>query len=254
MIVDLTAGQILFAAVVVFFCSMLQSTVGFAFALFALPCLLAANIPLPQAVSLLIVPGSVQALWAAQHMRRSIDWRLLWPITLTSMVATPFGIAVMRELSQQTGEQVRAVIGALILLSVLVRTCVRPEPRAQLSRAWDVLAGAVSGLMGGLAGIGGPPLILWVYAHCWPAEKYRVTPVAIVLPRVPFQILLMVLTFGPAILPVFGFSFVFVPLSMAGAVLGLRLGPRLPIPVLRAAAFAILAIIGVMCLVRPLLA
>ena len=36
-----------------------------------------------------------------------------------------------------------------------------------------LLAGACGGLLGGLAGVPGPPLVMWVMAHDWSADVTR---------------------------------------------------------------------------------
>lgn len=238
-------------AVTFFLCGALQSMVGFAFALFALPALLSLGVPLPQSVALVTMGALSQMLLAVGHMRRFVLWRELAPLMAVAMLTTPIGILLMHQLSGQAGVRIRQVVGGIILVTVMGQWLLHPAPREHVAVGWGYLAAIISGILGGLIGAGGPPNVIWTHAHRWSNETYRVTPVALALPRVPVQVGLMLSVFGRSLLPVFVSGTLFVPFSILGAGLGLLVGSRLPIAWLRMAVFLLLGLFGVANVFRP---
>jgi uncharacterized membrane protein YfcA len=233
-------------------CSAIQSTVGFAFTLFALPILLWVGIDLPSAVMMTIVGSMVQRLLAVHHLRRSVDWRGLAPLMLFGLGALPLGILTLKLLSQQRVDTIRQVIGALILAAVATKVLLRIRPRDRVRRGWGYAAAAASGYLGGLANMTGPPFLLWVHSHRWANEQCRVALLAFTLPMVPVQIALLLGAYGVELVAPAVLAAVLGPLAALGCMAGLRLGRRLPIDMLRVVAFALLAVIGIVSIVRPL--
>jgi uncharacterized membrane protein YfcA len=238
-------------ALTFFICGVLQGMVGFAFALFALPALLALGFSLPDSVALVLMGALSQMFLAIHLMRRSIDWKGLTPLIIVGTLATPIGIFFMHRLSVQTGMIIRQCLGGVILATVVAQWLLRPVPQERVAAGWGYLAALTSGILGGLFGIGGPPNLIWVYAHRWSNEKYRITPVALALPRLSLQVAMMLWVFGWGLLSVFETGMIFAPFSILGSAAGLKIGSRLPIPWLRTAVFALLCMIGAVNLLRP---
>ncbi|HPV89996.1 MAG TPA: sulfite exporter TauE/SafE family protein, partial [Ornithinibacter sp.] len=142
-----------------------QSMVGFGMAVVAAPfvVLLAPDL-MPVA---LLVPALALPLLQLAHAERDVAWRPLgWAVGARTL-ATPVGVAVVALVSPRA---IAALVGVLILLTVAlsVRTIeLRPTPVNAAA------AGAVSGVSGTAAAIGGPFLAL-VLQHERP-ERVRST-------------------------------------------------------------------------------
>ena len=142
-----------------------QSTVGFGLAVVAAPfvVLLAPDL-MPVA---LLVPAMALPVLQLTHAARDIAWRPLgWAVAARTLF-TPVGVAVVATFAPRA---IAALVGVLILVTVAlsVRTIdLRPTP------VNATVAGAVSGVSGTAAAIGGPFLAL-VLQHERP-ERVRST-------------------------------------------------------------------------------
>ena len=243
--------QWLVVGLALFFASMLQSTVGFGFSLFVVPLLLLQDFTLVNAVTIGIVGSTAHRIMAVTHMRRAVDWRTLLPMMLVGLLALPLGLTLMYYVSSL--EQIRAkqIIGLCILLLLLLQWFGRVEPHKAIHKAWGYLAAFSSGVLNGLANIGGPPIILWILAHRWSNEKFRVTTLAFSLIFFPFQILLMLTVFGTTILVTAEKCLLLIPLTLLGGWLGLKIGQQLQVIHLRWIARVLLVLIAVFSIIKP---
>lgn len=249
----MTPEQHLFVVLTVLWCSFLQSSVGFGFDLLALPLLLIIGVDLPSALMLLLITSSAQIVLAVHQLRRSLQWRELGPVIGTSLGCLPLGLYLLYLLSEMGRGAIQQVIGALVLAALSLRVLVRVQPRDRLAAAWGYLAGCSGGILGGLAGISGPPIILWIHAHSWSNAKARVSYLAYLIPMMPVRFLLLMLTFPSQVTPAIPLSLGLVPVSLAGSWIGVRLGNRIPTDTLRRMAYGLLALLGLYGILRPLL-
>ena len=129
-----------------------QSTVGFGMAVVAAPAVVLVAPELMPAA--LLVPSAVLPVVHLARVERDVAWRPLgWALAARALL-TPVGVVVVALFSPRL---IAVLVAALILLTVAssVRTLeVRPTPRNA------ALAGAVSGVSGTAAAIGGPFLAL----------------------------------------------------------------------------------------------
>lgn len=110
---------------------------------------------LPATLLILAVPFTgVMALRERGH----IDLRGFWLIVIGRLPGTAAAVWL---LSIVTESQISVVIGASVVFAVILSVY---APELELRTSTRLVAGAVSGLMGTAAAIGGPPLAL-VYQH-----------------------------------------------------------------------------------------
>jgi len=237
----------------VLWCSFLQSSVGFGFDLLALPLLLIIGVDLPSALMLLLLTSSAQIALAVHQLRRALQWRELGPVIGTSLGSLPIGLYLLYLLSEMGRAAIQQVVGALVLAALSLRVLARVQSRDRLAPAWGYLAGCSGGVLGGLAGISGPPIILWIHAHNWSGAKARVSYLAYLIPMMPVRFLLLMLTFPSQVTPVIPLSLGLVPVSLVGSWIGVRLGDHIPADTLRRMAYALLALLGLYGILRPLL-
>lgn len=106
--------------------------------------------------------------------RRGADRGALLPICLAALPAIPLGVSLLIVID---GELMSRVIGAVVLASVVVLASgVRLSRRP--GRAAAAATGALSGMLTGSTGVGGPPVVLYFLAGDGPAAGARASLIA----------------------------------------------------------------------------
>jgi uncharacterized membrane protein YfcA len=238
---------------ILLFCAFIQSTVGFAFTLFSNSLLLLAGMPLPETVMLSTLGSILQRLAMTARMYRHVNWRETLPISGVCLLTLPFGILILKLFSRQSIGVAKVSLGVFILIVLALQIFWKVKPREKLHRGWGILAASVSGLLTGLANIGGPPLLLWVHAHDWPNGKTRMTIIAITTILMPAQMVLMLAAFGPSVFPAPLQMLALAPFILAGSAAGMEAGHRLSSRRLRVLALSLLALTSLVSILGPLL-
>jgi uncharacterized protein len=245
----MTVLQSVAAGVVVCLAGMGQSAVGFGYALFATPLLLWLGIPLPNVITLVATCSMLQSMMGARSLKGSVPWRLALTATAVRLVGVVIGLLLLKRLVTLDTARIRAVIGSVLCLLVVIQIAWRARPVEQMHWGWAGLSFTGSGLLAGACGMGGPPLVLWLMAHNWSTRKTRGFLFAVFATSIPVQIVLLALTFGPSILWSVALGIAFFPLVYLGTAVGLPLGNRMGTHRLRTIAYAILLVIGVSAVV-----
>jgi uncharacterized membrane protein YfcA len=189
----------------------------------------------------------------ARNLRVHVPWRLALTATGIRLLSVVGGLLVLRRLAGLDRDVIRVTIGGMLCLIVLVQVLWRPHPVERVHPAWAGLSFISSGLLSGLCGMGGPPLVLWLMAHNWSSQETRGFLFAVFAVAIPFQLVLMSLTFGATILRTAAVGIACLPLVYAGTRIGLPIGNRMPRKTLRAWAYAILLAIGSSTLLQAML-
>lgn len=229
----MTAVTLAAGAAILFAGALVQSAAGFGFGLFAVPALLVTGFSLPQAVMLCVVGSALQKGVAVWALRRHIPWRSLRPLIVSGLATLPIGFWMMHRLSVAGRDTAGGVVAVLIMGLLLLRRLVAPMGKESVHPAWGIAAGAMSGVLNGLANIGGPPVVLWSLAHQWSNPRLRVTTLAQSLVFVPFQVVVISLVFGRSALVALAWGVLMSPLVVLGTRAGLYLGSRVPVHRLR---------------------
>jgi uncharacterized membrane protein YfcA len=230
-----------------------QSAVGFGYSLFATPLLLWIGMPLPSAITLVVTCSMIQAIMGARTLRAAVPWRLSLAATAIRLPSVILGLLLLKKLVGLDTGHVRAAVGGILCVLVIAQFLWRPRPVKTMHWGWGGLAFIGSGLLAGVCGMGGPPLVLWSMGHDWSTQKTRGFLFAVFATSIPVQIALLTLTFGASILWNATIGIAFLPLVYLGAAVGLPVGNRMAKNRLRGIAYAILLVIGISALV-PVLA
>jgi uncharacterized protein len=230
----------------VFAASVLRGFTGFGFGLAAVPLLTLALpparvVPFVTVLQVLVGTAGLRAAW------RIADWRAVLGLGPGLVLGVPVGLAVLTELPPN---HVRLVIGLLIALSVMVlwlRLRLPPRP----SRGATLAAGLVSGVMGGLASMGGPPVVVYLLALSDDASVVRATSI------VYFLLASMVTTVPMALRglvdrEVLLWSAASIPVLLAGSALGNWAFGRAPPRYHRLTSLVVLSLLAVALIGRSL--
>lgn len=237
---------------VLFLAAAAQGAVGFGYALFATPLLVLLGIPLQNVVVLVSTCSMIQCTLAAHHLRAHIPWSIALTATAIRLVAVIVGLVGLKQLMGLDPDRVRLAIGIFLCILVLLQWAWHPAPVERVNPFWSGLAFTASGLLAGLLGMGGPPLILWVMAHRWSSLMSRAFLFAVVAMSVPAQLVIMTFGLGTGVLKFIAIGLAASPLVYAGSRLGLPVGNRLSRERLRMLAYGLLLIIGASAIWRAL--
>jgi len=163
---------LLIAVFGVFAASVLRGFTGFGFGLSAVPLLSLALpptlvVPFVTVLQVLVGVAGLRGAW------RIADWRAVLGLAPGLVLGIPVGLVALTEVPPNG---VRLAIGLLIAVSVVVlwrRVRLPPRP----SRGVTLAAGLVSGMMNGLASMGGPPVIVYLLALSREATVVRASSI-----------------------------------------------------------------------------
>jgi len=232
----------------------LHSAAGFGYALLSVNLLLLAGVDPYQAIPMVTVSTLVQSVAGLWHLRHEVPWRSVVPALALVTLSMPVGVWTLGRLTALDATQIRQVFGGVLLVVLAVHWFWRPRPRPRVHPLWTAAALLGGGFLGGLCGMAGPPIVLWVMAHEWSSERTRVTLWTLFLAMTPIGLLFFYGRFGPPVLEAAGLAVLFVPAVLLGTWPGIWLGNRIPKPALRRLAMALLVIIALFMLLQPLLA
>jgi uncharacterized membrane protein YfcA len=152
--------------------SVLRGFTGFGFGLAAVPLLSLALpptevVPLVVTLQVIIGVGGLRTAWP------ECDWRAVLVLLPGLIIGVPIGLVILTELP---ANPVRLVIGAVIAFSVwLINRGARLPPNPSQLISFSV--GLVSGVISGLASMGGPPVIVYLLAIGHSAARMRATAI-----------------------------------------------------------------------------
>jgi uncharacterized membrane protein YfcA len=227
------------AALSVLFGSIASVVAGFGFALVCSPFLVAAY-GAPEGVQInLLVSGILSVLLLAtgwEHLDRASTLRLLVPAGVAS-------VALGIPLRGAETDVLSAVAGGLCLIGVAVVAFGRPLHRVT-SRVGTAIVGAVSGAMNVVAGISGPPVIMFGAVIGWTPKVARSTLQAYFL---GINIIALATLGLPGHVPG-----LVVAAMVVGLLVGRPLADRVPPQHVRSAGLSLAAIGSVLAVVRGL--
>ena len=141
--------------------SFIQRTIGFGFGIFimtALPFLMPSY---GEAVTLSGLLSLTSAAVVMVKYVRYVNWKRLLPIVAAFVVFSTIAICLLHRIE---GRQMRMILGIMLIIISLyfsffkdrLQKIIRP------TRGWQLGTGTMSGVMGGLFGMHGPPVVLYL--------------------------------------------------------------------------------------------
>lgn len=233
--------------------ALLQATAGFGAALLGLPLLLLAGNQLFEAQLLLLCALLPQNVFACWRLRTSIDYRQVIVPSALRLFFMPIGVLWLSALMKMSEGAIGQVVGSIILLAMISQAFAGVEFRNARRWHWMLLTFGGSGILQGLSGIGGPPLVLWVYGQKYAVDRARAFLFALYVANFIPQMIVLYWKFETEIWRCTLIGFVATPLILLSAESGLRIGSRLGDRWIRPAVYATLVILAIIMIAKPLL-
>jgi uncharacterized membrane protein YfcA len=150
---------------------------GFAFGLVAASLWLYFLSPL-QTATLIVAFGLIVQGYSVWNLRRSLDWRKLWPYLLGATIGVPVGVTL---LTWADPHKLRVGVGLLLIIYsvyAVFRPTLKPTTGGILA---DASVGFLNGILGGLTGLAGILVTIWSGLRGWPKDVQRAVfqPVAV---------------------------------------------------------------------------
>lgn len=248
---SLISTRTLWSIVIVAAAALIQAMVGFASAMFALPLLLWVGNDLMQSQVLVITAMLPQNLLALWKLRKSIDLReVVWPASIR-IAALPIGIVGLAFVLKWPASSINQFVGVLILLAIAMQALVGIEWKSARQPFWLVTIFGGSGILQGISGMSGPPMVLWVHAQRYSSERARAFLFAMYITNFIPQIMLLWWTFGDVVFQAMLIGLLSVPLVLPTTTIGLKLGGWLGDRWLRSVSILGLVLIALSSLLQP---
>ena len=188
----------------------------------------------------------------AVHSRHShIDLKILASASIGVLIVSGVGLTLLNHLSSSSIDLLEILLGVVILASGAM-LMFRPHPLKQVSSNYaHLLAGGFAGLLSGMFGTGGPPLVIHLYRQPLPFPVVRTTLLAILGIMPVIRIVLEAFN-GNLTEDVLELSLYSVPVSVAATVFARRFPPPLSDLAMRRLAFALLCLLGLSLIVSKI--
>jgi hypothetical protein len=197
-------------------------------------------------VVLLLLVNLPAELFVTWRSRRDIRWRPIGGLGVGIAVGIPLGAWL---LSSTEPGLILSILGWFLIAVGLVFVKLPSGGRMTPAAAAAPATGLVSGVLTGLFGTGGPPLIIWYHLSAVGKSAFRANLMAIfllmTLVRVPSYFANGLLT-----APRLWSSLAVMPAVLLGAFLGHRLHVQIPERTFRRLVSLLLAALGLMLLLR----
>ena len=249
----MSVSVLILIGAILFFCSVMQGIVGFAFNIFAIPLLIWGGFDLPEAISITSIPILFQSLTSTYKLRIHVLWKEVWIGAIIRYMSIPIGIFLLTLISTFDKTSIKQIVGIAILLIVVIQIFLKVKPREKISFIWTFIAFFTSGLTLGLISMGGPPAILWVMAHKWSALTTRAFLSALFFLASPLQVILLYYNFGDKLLNFFMIGLAFSPLVIIATLWGVKLGEFLNREKLKKIVYSLLVITSLVSIFSPYL-
>ena len=149
---DLAAPELIVCAVAVAIGGIIQGSIGFGLSLISVPVVAVIDPSyLPATMLILAIPFTGAM---AIRERENIDMPGFWLIAIGRLPGTALAVWLLSVISEA---ELSIVIGAAVIVAVAFSVF---APAVPLGTTTRLVAGAISGLMGTAAAIGGPPLAI----------------------------------------------------------------------------------------------
>lgn len=232
---------------IVLFAAVIQGLAGIGGALVATP--LMALVVDAQSAIILFVPSQVAiSIWLAYKARPDVNWREIRPILLTGTLGVIVGDRLLNTLDIRLIQVLLGIAVLAFAADMLFRELKRTQAAAlQWPARLNWIGGFVVGGILGLLGTAGPPIVILLMHR--PLNAFQVRAgVVMVIALLSSWRLGTYLVSGTLSGPLQVQSLTLVPASVAGAVLGVWLLPRIVEKQLRLAVTGILFLSGVLAL------
>jgi hypothetical protein len=127
-------------------------------------------LPPSVAVPLVLICSVVAQTATLPSMWKSFDLTLVWPFLIGGLLGVPLGTMLVAHADPNV---FKLTVGVLLLAFPTALYFSAPMAFEFGGRIADGIVGLIGGILGGLAGLSGPPPILWASVRGWGKDERR---------------------------------------------------------------------------------
>lgn len=242
----ITLEIILLAGLIVMVGHFIKGLSGFASALFAIP-LLAIFLDIRFVVPVFLLFDFISGFVLTIQTRKSIDKRnailLLSGLIVGTAIGTYFLVSFGNEI-------LKRIFGGLVILFALrILILENEEAKKHINRIWGPLSGLLGGCAGGMFGLNGPPMVLYLAHQLKDKQVFRATLYGVFFVDACYRLILY--SFNRLItIEVIKFAIYLTPFLLLGLILGSKLHTKIKENLFRKVIAVILIGAGVLLLIR----
>jgi len=242
----ITLEIILLAGLIVMLGHFIKGLSGFASALFAIP-LLAIFLDIRFVVPVFLFFDFISGLVLTIQTRKSIDkgnaLLLLSGLVVGTAIGTYFLVSFGNEI-------LKRIFGVLVILFALRILILENEAaKKHINRIWGPVSGFLGGCAGGMFGLNGPPLVLYLAHQLKDKQVFRATIYGVFFVDACYRLILY--SFNRLItLEVIEFALYLTPFLLVGLILGSKLHTKIEESLFRKVIAVILIGAGALLLIR----
>ncbi len=232
--------------------SYLQTISGFAISLVIVGGVTALGLaPIAFTANVVSFVALTNVLVAIYRNHDHIDADIMWHSAAGVLLVTGVGLWLLGHMSVNAVDMLELLLGFMILISGTI-LMIHPHPLKQVSgKGMHLIAGGFGGLLSGMFGAGGPPLVVHLYRQPLAFSIIRTTMLAILGMMLVIRIGMEGVA-GNITDDILELSALGIPVSIIGTLAGRRFPPPASDTAMRRFAFALLCAIGLSLIVGNL--
>lgn len=165
----MTAGTLAMLFIFALLASFIQRVSGFGFGIFIMTVLPFIMPSYGEATALSGMMAMVTSLVTAVRLRHRVSWRKLLPIFITFLI---FSFLSVRMVAGVDSHSLRRVLGGILIVVSLYFFFLSEKIHFRPTLAVQTGMGALSGIMGGLFAMQGPPAVIYFIASTDDKDEY----------------------------------------------------------------------------------
>jgi uncharacterized membrane protein YfcA len=242
----ITLETILLAGLIVLLGHFIKGLSGFASALFAIP-LLAIFLDIKFVVPVFLLFDFISGLVLTIQTRKSIDKGNAILLLSGLVVGTAIGTYLLVSFGN---EILKRIFGGLVILFALrILILENEEAKKHINRIWGPVSGLLGGCTGGMFGLNGPPMVLYLAHQLKDKQVFRATLYGVFFVDACYRLILY--SYNRLITTeVIKFALYLTPFLLVGLILGSKLHTKIKESLFRKVIAVILIGAGVLLFIR----
>jgi uncharacterized membrane protein YfcA len=241
MMVMTTLEIVLLAGFIVALGHFIKGLSGFASALFAIP-LLALFLDIKFVVPVFLLFDFISGIILTIQNRRFIDRREVFLLLSGLLIGTGIGTYFLVSFGNEVMKKIFGVLVILFALKILIWD--NEDVKRQINRIWAPVSGLIGGCVGGMFGLNGPPMVLYLVHQIKDKQVFRATLYGVFFVDACYRLILY--SFSKLItMEVIKFALYLTPFLLIGLFLGSKLHAKINENIFKKIIALILAITGI---------
>jgi uncharacterized membrane protein YfcA len=155
-------------ATIVFFSAFVQSSIGFGFALVAMP-LLVSILGIHTAAPMVAIAAMFVEIVILFVYREAFNFDVVKNLVFSAILGIPIGVLAVRYINSDI---VNKFLG-VIVISYALYALFAPRLPELAGKFWTFFFGFIAGILGGAYNTGGPPVVIYGNARDWPPDEFK---------------------------------------------------------------------------------